>query len=363
MHHTDAKEQFLAPPPILPNPGPAYGAATRRFQGIPSVACSPGGRLWAIWYGGPGDGEDHTNYVMLASSADGGDTWSEETLIIDPDGNGPVRAFDPEVWLDPNGRLWAFWAQTIGHVGTVAGVWAVTTDTPDDATPRWSTPHRLTDGVMMCKPIVLSSNEWVLATSTWRETDHSARMVVSIDQGHTWALRGACQVPREVREFDEHIIVERTDGTLWMLVRTNYGIGESISTDRGHTWGSLTRSALEHPSSRFFVRRLASGRLLLVKHGPLGERTGREDLRAYLSDDEGHTWHGGLLLDERLGVSYPDGIQLADGTICVIYDYSRRDAREILMARFTEEDVATGDMSSDVAATRLLVNKAGPIST
>ena len=35
---------------------------------------------------------------------------------------------------------------------------------------------------------------------------------------------------KATRQFDEHMFVERKDGSLWLLVRTNYGIGESIST-------------------------------------------------------------------------------------------------------------------------------------
>ena len=32
------------------------------------------------------------------------------------------------------------------------------------------------------------------------------------------------------------MIVERKDGSLWMLVRTQYGIGQSVSVDKGATW-------------------------------------------------------------------------------------------------------------------------------
>lgn len=349
---------FLEPPQIVSNPGPDHDGSTRLFQGIPSIARSPQGRLWAIWYGGRGAGEDHLNYVVLVTSGDDGRTWSNEALVIDPDDDGPVRAFDPEVWLDPDGRLWVFWAQSIGLDGTIAGVWALTTDNPDDENPQWSEPRRLTDGIMMCKPIVLSTGEWVLPASTWWKTDNSAKAVVSTDRGRTWQVRGACDVPKDARNCDEHMIVERNDGQLWMLVRTTYGIGESFSNDRGYTWSPLEPSSIAHPTSRFFIRRLHSGNLLLVKHGPMDERIDRRDLTAYLSKDDGQTWVGGLLLDERRGVSYPDGVQAPDGTIYIIYDYSRTGDKTILMARFTERDVTEGHCVSDKAALRVMVNQA-----
>jgi len=351
-------QPFLNPPQVISNPGPVYSGSMRGFQGIPSLERSHKGRLWAIWYGGKGSTEDRFNYVMLATSGDDGLSWSKETLVIDPDGDGPVRAFDPELWIAPDGRLWVFWAQAVGHDGTIAGVWTLTTDNPDDEKPQWSKPRRLTDGIMMCKPTVLSTGEWVLPVSTWRNTDNSAKVVVSTDHGQTWQVRGACHLPVEIRNFDEHMIIERGDGSLWMLVRTTYGIGESISTDSGRTWSRLNPSVIQHPSARFFIRRLNSGKILLVKHGPIDKKTGRQDLTAFLSKDDGLSWYGGLLLDERTGVSYPDGVQAQDNTIYIIYDYSRTEAKEILLAKFTEDDVADGKCVSDAVALRMIVNKA-----
>lgn len=351
-----AGQAFLTPPRIIQASDLNYSLDSRKFQGIPSLAISPRGRLWATWYAGQTPKEDRNNYVVLATSGDDGNNWTE-SVIIDPDGAGPVRAFDPELWIDPQGRLWAFWAQTIGHDGTVAGVWAMTHAAPDDASVQWSRPRRLTDGIMMCKPTVLSSGEWILPASTWRETDYSAKVVVSVDQGDTWTLRGACHVPKDVRAFDEHMIVERKDRSLWMLVRTRYGIGESVSQDRGVTWPALSPSPIRHPSARFFVRRLQSSKLLLVKHGPINMKIGRSHLTAYLSGDDGRTWSDGLLLDERSGVSYPDGQQDRDGTIHIIYDHSRTGAREILLARFTEDDVVAGNPDSATVSLRMIVSQ------
>ena len=333
-----------------------HSLSSRKFQGIPSLAISPNGRLWATWYAGKTPGEDKNNYVVVSSSFDNGITWTEE-FIVDPDGDGPLRAFDPEIWIDPDGRLWSFWAQTINHDGTIAGLWAKTNDNPDDKNSQCSEPRRITDGIMMCKPTVLSSGEWILPASTWRDTDNSARVVISTDNGQTFSIRGACNVPKDVRNYDEHMIIEKMDRSLWMLVRTSYGIGESFSIDRGKTWSPLLPSAIQHPSARFFIRRLLSGNLLLVKHGPINERTDRSYLTAYLSKDDGHTWEGGLLLDDRTGVSYPDGQQTSDGKIYIIYDYSRTKEREILMSTFTEEDLVSGNTESSTVSLRVTVSK------
>jgi len=348
----------LEPPRHIGPPRPEHAVTNRAFTGIPSLAVAPRGRLWATWYAGVTPGEDANNYVVLVTSGDGGASW-EEVLTVDPDSDGPVRSFDPELWVAPDGRLYLFWAQMDrGRRDAELGVWCIETSEPDAAEPAWSRPRRIGDGVMMCKPLVLSSGEWVLPISLWRGHDASAQFVISTDSGRTWTRRGGCDVPKDVRQFDEHMFVERRDGSIWLLARTTYGIGESVSTDRGATWPELRPSGILHTPSRFFVRRLASGNLLLVKHGPLDTRTSRSHLTAYVSRDDGRTWGGGLVLDERLGVSYPDGEQTPDGLVRIIYDFNRVSDRTILMATFREEDAAAASDVSGVVRLRQLVSQA-----
>lgn len=107
--------------------------------------------------------------------------------------------------------------------------------------------------------------------------------------------------------------------------------------------------------------KLRSGNRLLVKHGAMGQRVGRRQLMTHLSRDEGNTWEGGLMLDDRT-CSYSFGFQSNDGTIYVSYERERWLQPEILLARFTDKDVLAGKLVSDRAALRLLVNKAGGFS-
>jgi hypothetical protein len=64
-------------------------------------------------------------------------------------------------------------------------------------------------------------------------------------------------------------------------------------------------------------------------------------------------------LDERKGVSYPDGQQVEDGTIYIIYDYNRTQDQHILMTQFTEEGILSGNADSASMPERILVNDAG----
>jgi hypothetical protein len=349
-------ETYRLPPKIITKPGDEYRDKTRQFQGIPGIAAAPSGRLWAVWYGG-GTGEDRHNYVLAATCSGG--VWSGPRLVIDPDGPGPVRAYDPCVWVDPFGRLRLFWAQGYEkHTDPDAGVWCIVTGDPDSDSPEWSEPERICGGVMMNKPVVLSSGEWLLPVARWHQ-DGSARVYCSLDRGGKWVLLGQADVPAAYRSCDEHHIVERRDGTLWMLVRTTYGIGQSISRDRGRTWTDAGPTGIPHPVSRFFIGRLDSGNLLLVRHASPEKPGERSHLSAYLSSDDGAVWSDGLLLDQRTGVSYPDICQDNSGTIYVIYDYDRKGEREILLAKIHEADIISGQLTDPGSSLRVLVNKAG----
>jgi hypothetical protein len=371
----------MQPPLLQTSPGARYADANRKFQGIPGIERARNGRLWAVWYAGD-TREGPENYVVLATSSDDGKSWSGPRLVIDPPGF--VRAFDACLWHDPQGRLWLFWAQAAGHWDGRGGVWAVSTSDSGSEHPRWSRPRRISDGVLMNKPIVLSNGQWSLPVAIWTKPSNlafinnrdklnlsedqvqalthdlgsacGANVVVSTDRGRTFAFAGHPDFPKEDNP-GEHMLIERHDGSIWMLARTRYGIGSSTSTDGGHTWSLPQHAAIAHPSTRFFIRRLHSGRLLLVKHSPPNGRD-RSYLTAYLSEDDGRTWKGDLLLDERATISYPDGVESPDGKIYIVYDRDRFTAREILLATFREQDVLAGKAQSADAKLRIIVNRA-----
>lgn len=357
MAALDPHDEAMKAQVVNTKPDERYAANARLWQGIPSIERAPNGRLWAIWYSG-GKGEGEENYIVLVTSGDDGKTWSPPKLVVDPP--GPVRAFDPCLWHDPTGRLWVTWAQSYTLFDGRAGTWVVTTQDSCDENPTWTPPRRIGNGIMMCKPTALSDGKWAFPIAVWTRKPQREDMAgerfsnlhVTADEGKTFTFIRGPAVPK--RGCDEHMLVERRDNTWWVLVRTKYGIGESVSRDGGKTWSPGQDSKIKSPTARFFIRRLKSGKLLLVNHYKF---TGRSHLTASLSDDDGRTWHGHLLLDARKYVSYPDGVEAPDGRIYVIYDWQRSGAKEILMAVFTEQDVAKGKCVSKHARLKVLVNK------
>ena len=85
----------------------------------------------------------------------------------------------------------------------------------------------------------------------------------------------------------------------------------------------MAPSAITHTVARFFIRRLNSGRLLLVKHvtpaayakGP--SHLARSHLTAFLSDDDGKTWITAAVIARGERLAYPYVFERRAGEIWV----------------------------------------------
>jgi len=339
----------------------------RTWQGIPGLERTAKGRVFVSWFtGGPKEPAPE-NTVVLCWSDDGGRTFKPPEAMALPNNDG-TRCFDPCLWIDPKGRLWYLFNR--GNKDTaVHDVWARICDDPDAKPPVFGAEFRVGYEIPFAfrinKVTALSSGEWIMPVTLALNPVHGwctgyndkqeptlHGVGVSTDEGRTWKLHGAVKsAPWAL----ENMITELKDGRLWMLIRTSSGVlWQSHSTDKGRTWSQGSPSTIRSPGSRFFIRRLTSGNLLLVNHHKF---KGRSHLTAQRSTDDGATWNDGLLLDERSGVSYPDGVQDEDGLIWITYDRDRGGAGEILVAKFREEDVAAGKDVSGAVSLKYVINK------
>ena len=337
--------EFITDPAILHDENNIYADSSRIFQGIPGLEVSRGGNYFIVFYTGT-ETEGNGNFLLLYKSSDGKSFGKAFMAVIPPAAN--TRCYDPCLWVDPDGKLNLFWAQSCGWYDGRCGVWRSVCADPDSEVLSFSAPERIANGIMMNKPTVLKNGDWMLPCAVWQcsnsefnylPTERFSNLYRSTDGGKSFALWGHCDC--HDRGFDEHSVYERADGTLVMLIRCHYGIGVGYSTDGGKTFTKGVDSKLGGPDSRFFVRRLSSGRLILVNHVNF---KGRNNLTAMLSEDDGESWKGGLLLDERNDVSYPDGVETPDGFIHIVYDYNRNSDKEILTATFTEKDILAGKL-------------------
>lgn len=345
---------------LITNPAElgSFSACHRVWQGIPGIARTKKGRVFLSFYSG-NTTETFGNFAAVIQSNTGTD-FSEPIAAAKKPGH--YRCFDPVLWIDPLDRLWFIWNVTPGEE-----VFGAICEDPDARELQWSQPFYIGRGVMMNKPVVLSSGEWLFPIALWqlsihyelrkdglREDDIPGSYVYKTsDNGKTFVRLGYADVRN--RSCDEHMVIEQENGVLMMCVRTNYGIGTSWSYNRGKTWSTGEDSGLGGPCSRFFLGKLRSGRVLLINHH---QYTGRNNLTALLSEDDGRTFPYKLLLDPRNNVSYPDAMECDDGFIYIVYDRERgcaknsiqeacADARELLTARITEQDILNGTLSTE----------------
>lgn len=344
-----------------------YITSTRLWQGIPGIERTKKGRIFVTWYSG-GEVEQLGNYSLLVKSDDGGKSFSEPIVAVDV--GEKARSYDPCLWIDPLERLWFIWAEFPNNV-----VKFVRCDDPDAETLRWSEERVLGYDVMLNKPIVTTDGAWLFPCAVWKKgllasgtgsdgtRPTGSHTYISCDKGETFSLLGTA-IAKD-RGFDEHMLVEKNNGALECYIRTKFGIAVSESHDGGKTWSEGVDCGWGGPNSRFHIRRLSSGNLLLINHHRFA---GRNNLKAMISRDDGKTFEGFLLLDERTDVSYPDAVEGSDGFIYIVYDRERgakyapnynydHHAREILMARITEEDILAGTIVNPESGLKMMVNK------
>lgn len=345
-----------------------FNSEHRVWQGIPGIARTKGGRTFISFYSGA-TSETYGNYaVLLKGNTD--TAFGEPIAVAKKDGN--FRCFDPVLWIDPLDRLWFIWNVMPGEE-----VYASICADPDADELVWGEEFYIGRGVMMNKPIVLTTGEWLFPISVWKtdiytefrksclKQDEQAGSYVykTSDNGKSFTCLGMADVRN--RSFDEHMVIELKNGVLMMLVRTTYGIGVSYSYNRGKNWSVGEDSKLGGPCSRFHISRLRSGRILLINHLNF---TGRNNLTALLSEDDGKTFPYSLLLDERDPVSYPDATETDDGYIYITYDRDRgcfkkslkeayNCAREVLTAKITEEDILNGHIVNKDSFLKNVVSK------
>ena len=345
-----------------------YDSAHRVWQGIPGIARTKSGRTFISAYSGNVK-ETYGNFCFVLAS-DSDSDFGEPIVTAYKDGD--FRCFDPVLWIDPLNRLWFIWNVMPGEE-----VWGSICADPDADELQWGEEFYIGRGVMMNKPIVLTSGEWLFPIAFWKESIYKemrklpqqsddvsgAYVYKTSDNGKSFIKLGGAVI--RDRSFDEHMVIELENNLLMMLVRTNYGIAVSYSYDRGMNWDMGTDSKLGGPCSRFHITRLRSGRILLINHYHF---EGRNNLTALLSEDDGKTYPYTLLLDERRSVSYPDAMEGDDGFIYIVYDRERgcfkstldeayADAREILTAKITEEDIINGAVKTEGSFLKHVISK------
>lgn len=183
----------------------------------------------------------------------------------------------------------------------------------------WEPPVKLSDPWCGCihSLIQMRSGRIVLVgqeiISSWR---HATVMWASDDLGKTWQRGDVLDYGIGAHDHAGSIegsVVERQDGTLYLLMRTESGfLWESTSRD-GLKWDSFQESAISSVTCCPQMMRLADGRIALLwnappRHDPKS-RSSRAELSLAFSNDEAASWSKPIIVAANYlrggRVSYP----------------------------------------------------------
>ncbi len=356
MEILNRQDVSLLPPHFTTKQSRRFSCEKRLWQSAPSAAVTKGGRTFVVCSGDNDCADEKpTNYTVCAYF----DRDEKPKLAFYAWHDHEVRMSETLLFLAPNGWLYHFWTQSYVYFDGRGGIWCAICKDPDAVQPKFGRPKRLCDGFMAHNPTVLRDGSLLFPASVWTHMKSPFHPLPGYEKPSVWkcdpqmrrfTYLGGTFDPQP--SFTENAVYEKADGSFVMLFRSETGLARAFSQDEGVTWTEKMPFVFPGQSARFMVSRLPSGALLLVTHYDF---TGRNNLMAMLSYDDGETFPYKLMLDERDDVSYPSGNVSADGRVTLAYDRERVGAREILLASFCGEDIRKGSYGKNSFTGKLIL--------
>ena len=118
----------------------------------------------------------------------------------------------------------------------------------------------------------------------------------SYDDGDNWEVVNNRVYAPQAYSYDEPIIMERDDGSLFMTYRTRRQyMYYSESFDKGLTWTVAKRYFMPNTDTRFAIEETPNGEWIMIYNN---SSSGRTAMTLAISYDEGKTWENKILLYE-----------------------------------------------------------------
>jgi hypothetical protein len=313
------------------------GGPRRRMAG--GLARLDSGRLLLTFVLGPMP-RRNDGAVMIATSDDGGATWTEPLPLFAapgwdcypmagprPFGGDRFRLFVGRVQFAPElGGKQPFTAWRASYVDTVDGGRTWTELAPDVALyPCWteiygaSNPHRLSDGRLM----------WAASGTLGRDTDWQFGVSFTDADGNGFTPPVIIAAAPD-RGYPEGDVIRLDDGRFLAVVREQL-VPETVfshSVDEGRTWSALRPCGFKGGNIK--LHRLHSGAILCAYRD---EDPARRGVGCSVSEDGGETWRS-------IGYLYvaPPEAQHVPGHLCGYPDFVTLHDDEILAVCHTYED-------------------------
>lgn len=378
---------------VIPNLSPnvaEYAIEQQSSTQITALETTRKGRLWASVLCN-GDGAE--GYISLVYSDRKGKEWSSAAVALDARKQS-LAVRNGVLWLSPKGEMWLFYSVFDGYYDGRGSMWAMVCANPDEVKPVWSAPQYLGVGVPTGRPIINKQGAWLLPSALWGravisydktpfianqwdtprfvspyidkytelDSKRGAGVYISTDEGKSWSEQhGVVKCANEVisarynnpqlfcYDDDKVGMVVRASGTAWSYVATSAN---------GKEWSSVERF-VSAPDQNFAVHRLADGKLLMVRNGRFDRNLYwlPEGLYAYLSEDFGATWYGGLRLATDVATVNPVVAESKDGTIYIAM-HSEPDAKcenSLVVTSVSEIDAANAEVENSPADKRVVL--------
>ena len=304
---------FVHPPEHAARPGRA--PAMFPISTYMTYAGLPDGRVIGI-HGGLERG-----YAVARHSSDDGETWSHPTPLFSLDtavGGWSLQ----NTLLDRDGELQIIGSNDANTTKHSKSIYDIRYDIwhfrSRDTRRSWHAPVmvwkgyagsllafvQLSSGRVLVPFCFLTPRSWAKRGEGFDAFTYMGRFSSSVaysdDNGQTWHTS-----PNELKEPTaqigndggiEPIVLERKNGRLWMLIRTQNGrFYESFSEDRGATWTHPVPTGILSSDSPCSLTRLRDSRVVMFWNNTLRypyANGGRAVLHGAISEDDGRSWRG-----------------------------------------------------------------------
>ncbi len=361
----------------------------REIRDVPAIVhCSTlaecaDGSLLCVWYEGPYETSSRTVLRCARRSADSSDRreagnapagravgaglearWSAPETIFALDG---VPLGNPVLWRDGSGMLRLLFAMLLAESWTETVLLELRSD--DDGL-SWGAPTLFLGrkGFMpKTRPLVMPDGR--LIVPLYHEANYCPYVLLVDDPSAPYS--GTLVAETMARgTVIQPAIVERADGSLFMLARSNReSAWSSVSPNGGRSWSICRPTGIPNPDSAIDLIRcggssdftgesskLIGARAPLLLTGNF-QATGRSRLEAAFSTDEGRSWNRRIVLADGGGeYSYPSALASRDGAIWVSYT---EDRYRIAVRRIEVDDVLAGHAEGGGAGDVLYTDPGG----